>query len=287
MRWALLIGLVPSISLAGAPLIVAEMKVPQYREAVTALMHQVPDAVQVDPGQVTAEQVNNASLVVPVGQKAYTQVRSIAPSAVVVFSMVLGATSAMSTASVTGVPLEVDATGVLKLIKAISPKFRRVGVIYDSKTAQLVIDEAQKAAASVGVTIVTKSVASPVEVRDALSSLAGSIDVLWLPADPKLFPKELVSFLLGFAAERNLPLVGFLDAFTQAGALASVSPDYVDIGEQTGRLVAEILARPDGKRLPVPALRYSSGKLTLNKSTAKALGIEVPDAVIAKAKQVY
>ena len=82
------------------------------------------------------------------------------------------------------------------------------------------------------------------------------------------------------------PLIGFLDSLTQAGALASISPNYNDNGARAGKLAAEILARPDGRRIPVPPPVFAPGNLTLNLQTAKALGVTVSDKSIGAATQV-
>jgi putative ABC transport system substrate-binding protein len=201
--------------------------------------------------------------------------------------MVLGVNRASLTQTVTGVPMEPDPTETLAGIQLVRPGTTRVGLVYNPQASELFAAEAVRGAAKAGITLVTKAVTGPDQVRDAVKEIAGSVDVLWLPPDAHLFSKELFLALLSFSAERNLPLVGFLDSFTQAGALASISADYGDIGARAGRLADDILLHPESKRIPVPGMVFSPGKLSINLKTAEALGVKVPANAIAAAKQKY
>lgn len=273
-------------AVAAAPVILLEGRFPQYREAAAAAHRQLPDAQEVelqDPD--VSEKLEKASLVVAVGQKALARAREEA-SVPVVFCMVIGASRAALADHITGVPVEPDPVSVLRSIKAVVPAIRRLGVIYNPKSSELWVPEAQRAAAANGLALVTREVLSPAEVRDALDGL-GKIDALWLPADPKLYNKDLFAFLLSFCAERKLPLFGFLESFTEAGALASISPDYADVGERAGKLAAGLLARPLGKRLPVPGPVFAPGNLSLNLRTATVLGIDIPPEAITHAKRTF
>ena len=291
MRWPApalaLCALIALPARAGVPVILVEGKVPQYREAAAAARKQLDSATEVDPGDAgAAAKLADASLVVAVGHKAFAVARSKAVGTPVVFCMVLGASHGTLSTTVTGVPLESDPQVVLSQIKAIAGA-KRVGVVYNPQASEVLLEEAQRVAAGVGVTLVGKPVGAASDVTEAVKAMASSIDALWLPPDPKLFSKELFGFLLSFSAERKLPLFGFLDSFTQAGALASISPDYADIGDRAGRLAAEILARPEGRRIPVPGPVFAPGNLTINSKTAQALGITISPKALAAAKQVF
>ena len=287
-RWAVLALAMFASPAAAGPVVLSEAKVVQYREAADAARDQLTGSalLELSDPQVEA-QLAQASVIVAVGLKALTLAKAKAPNTPVVFCMVLGVGSAMLSDRVTGVPMEPDPGRTLAQIKAVNAAVARVGLIYNPAFSELYAAEARKAAAGMGVTLVTKSVGSASEVTAAAKALAGSIDALWLPPDPRLFPKEVFIFLLGFSAERSLPLVGFIDSFTQSGALMSVSADYADIGRRAGKLAHEVATAPEGKRVPVPGLVWSTGSLTINTKTAETFGVNVPAAAKGQAKQLF
>jgi putative ABC transport system substrate-binding protein len=273
---------------AGAPVVLYEPNVPPYREAADAAHGSLSGSLELDLSDPAAEaRLADAPVIVAVGKKAMSFAQARAPKTPLVFCMVLGVTRAALTPYVTGLPMEPDPATTLASIVKLRPGTSRIGLVYNPAFSELFADEAQKGAAAAGLKLVTKTVSGAAEARDAVRELAGSVDVLWLPPDAHLFGKEVFLALLSFSAERNLPLISFLDTCTQAGALASVSADYTDIGARAGRLASDIAQRPADKRIPVPGLAFSPGRLTINLKTAEALGVKVPAAAVAAAKQTY
>jgi putative ABC transport system substrate-binding protein len=291
MRTSFVVGLtlLSRLALGAGVVTVGDEKVPQYREALGGARDVVKDAALIDPGAADAAdriKKSDAAVILAVGQKALQVARSAAPSTPTVFCMVLGAAAAPSR-TVTGVKLEVAASSQLQLIKQVDPQAKRVGVIYEPKASAAFLDEALKSAGSLGLTLVARPVADAREVRSALSEISDGIDALWLTPDPRLISAEMFNFLLVFTLEHKIALFGFLDSFTQAGALASVAPDYAEIGRRAARMAADLSAKPPDARVPVPAPTSSPGVLSVNVKTARRLGVEVPDSALSKAKQVY
>ena len=76
-------------------------------------------------------------------------------------------------------------------------------------------------------------------------------------------------------------------ASARVSALASVAPDYAEIGKRAARMVAELLGKPPEQRVPVPPPSGSPGALTINLKTARQLGLEISSGVQSKARQVF
>lgn len=285
MRVALALAmLMASPALAGNAVILVEEQVAEYAQAANAAKKYLSDAKVVHPDNA-ASALPGASVVLAVGKKALQVTRQSNLTVPVVYCMMLGLGRSSLGPLETGVPLESDPANALAQMKAVVPSAKRVGVVYNPKATGDLVKDAQSAVGPIGLTLVAKAVSSASEVKDAVAAIAGQIDILWLPPDPKLYARELFTFLLSFAAERKLPLFGFLDSFTQSGALASLSSDYADIGERAGKLAADIDGRGKGANVPPPV--YAPGKLTINLNTAKALGIEVSAKAVTEAKQVF
>jgi putative ABC transport system substrate-binding protein len=86
------------------------------------------------------------------------------------------------------------------------------------------------------------------------------------------------------ARSNSLPAVSTLQAFARAGGLASYGTDFAQIFHDAGVYVARILKGERPADLPV--VLPTKFALTINVGTAKALGIIVPPAVLARADEV-
>jgi putative tryptophan/tyrosine transport system substrate-binding protein len=286
-------GLVPLLllaapALAETPVIVTEASVAQFRQAANAAKKHLPGAIEVDPSDPNlGARLAGASVILAVGQNSLAATRRTAPTKPVVFCVVLGMSDALLARNVTGVSLEADPATVLSHMISLHPGLKRLGVIFNPQTnARLMVDMRARAQAH-GLELVAAGVSSPSAVKAVYGSMAQRVDAVWLAPDAGLFNREIFRYLLGRTAERRIPLYGFLDSFTEEGALASFAPDYEDIGERAGRMAQQISARDPAQRVPVPEPTYAPGRLSINVKTARALGIEVPDAALTRARHVY
>lgn len=284
----LLTVLVPSIGTAAGAgvLILTDGRVAQYREALDAARDTLREATVVDLSEPdAAAKAGKAVVILAIGQRAAQLAQSSAPSVPIVTCMVLG--GATGSRNVTGLRMEVSPDAQLGSFRRVHANMKRVGVIYQPRASAAYLAEAERIAGGLGITLTARPVNDAREVRSAITELAGNIDALWLFPDPQLITPDMFNFLLVFTLERKLPLLGFLDSFTRAGALASMAPDYKAIGQRAARLAGELAARPPEARLPVPPMVGSPGTLSINLKTARQLGIDVPADVAAAANQVY
>jgi putative ABC transport system substrate-binding protein len=275
-----------SLASAGGVVMVGDARVSQYRDALGGAREVLHDPTVVDPAAAdAAEQVKRLepTVALVVGQKALQLVRAALPSTNVVYCMVLGS-AATSSRTTTGVRLEVPPANQLEQLKLVHPGAHRVGVIYQPQVSGAFLEEAVKMSGRLGITLISRPVQEAKEVRTAISEIAGGIDALWLMPDPRLISAEMFNFLLVFTLERKIALFGFSDGFTQAGALMSVAPDYPEVGRRAARMAAEAAQKPGA---PLPAATASPFGLTVNLRTARQLGVEIPQSVLSKARQIY
>ena len=166
----------------------------------------------------------------------------------------------------------------LELLKQIAPTVTRVGAAGTGQFGAI-----QSVASSFGVEL------NPVGVRDggdieraitafARSSNGGLIVTGSVPASAN---RELI---VALAARHRLPAVYFTRYFVTGGGLISYGPDYVDEFRLAAGYVDRILRGAKPEELPVQApTKY---ELVINLKTAKALGIEVPQSLLARADEV-
>ncbi len=276
---------------AAAPVVmVTEDAVPQFRDTAEGVREILPEVVSVDiaagdaAGQVKAQ---NPSVVIAVGGKAAALMKDAALSAPLVYATVLHpASKGLAGSKITGVPMEVPALHVFPRLKQLAPRVTRVGVLYDPTTSTDMVEGAVRAAADLGLAVVAKPVRDPRDLRAAAESMVATIDALWLLPDSRIMTQEVTTYLLLFASERRIPLMGFLDKMTQLGAVASFAPDFSDIGRRAGQLAKELAARPPEKRFPVPPPAFSPGALSINLRTAAQIGLSVPAGLQDAARKV-
>jgi putative ABC transport system substrate-binding protein len=173
----------------------------------------------------------------------------------------------------------------LEVLKQIAPGVKRVAVLRDPTIASGIgqFGAIQSAAPSLGME------ASPVNVRDAgeiernIAALArssnGGVVVTGSPEASR--HRDLIITL---AARHRLPAVYPYRSFVTDGGLISYGPDMVDQYRRAAGYVNRILRGEKPADLPVQApTKY---ELVINLKTAKALGLEIPAAVLARADEV-
>jgi putative ABC transport system substrate-binding protein len=173
----------------------------------------------------------------------------------------------------------------LELLKEIAPRVTRVAVLRDptqsSGTGQL--GAIQSAASQLGVEF------RPVGARDAREIERGITDFgrgsnggLIVTAGTQA--REHRELIIGLAAQHQLPAVYFNRLFVEAGGLISYGADTIDPLRRAANYVDRILKGEKPADLPVQApTKY---ELVINLKTAKALGLDIPAAVLARADEV-
>jgi len=185
-----------------------------------------------------------------------------------------------------GVSLDIPVQMQLARYKALVPTLKTLGVIYDPTKTGAMVAEARSTAATLGFQLLGAPVSTPKEVPAALRSLLGKIDALWMVPDDTVVTPESFKFLLLTAFENNLPFVTVSDIFVEAGALASLSPDYTDVGRQGCQLATDL---GSGRLRLAEAMVVPPAKvnLAINLKTASKIGLTLPSEIIQSANKVY
>ena len=172
----------------------------------------------------------------------------------------------------------------LELLKEIAPGVTRAAVLRDPAIASGIgqFGAVQAVAPSLGVELSPIDVRAAPEIERALTAFAGiengGLVVTGSPSST--LHRELI---IALAARHKLPAV-YWQRFVTAGGLMSYGPDLLDQYRRAAGYVDRILKGEKPADLPVQApTKY---ELVINLKTAKALGLTVPPALLARADEV-
>ena len=173
----------------------------------------------------------------------------------------------------------------LELLKQIAPGMTRAAVLRDSAIAQGIgqFGAIQSVAPSVGVELRPVDVRDTTEIERAITAFARSANggMIVTGSGSAIVHRELIITL---AYRHKLPAVYFARDFVIRGGLISYGPDPADPHRRAAGYVDRILKGEKPADLPVQApTKYET---VLNLKTAKALGLEIPQSVLARADEV-
>jgi ABC-type uncharacterized transport system substrate-binding protein len=173
----------------------------------------------------------------------------------------------------------------LELLKQIAPGVTRAAVIRDPAIIAGIGQwgAIQTAAPAIGVEVSPVNVRDAGEIERALAAFARSSNGGLIVTGSALagVHRDLIVTL---AARHKLPAVYTWRVFVTSGGLISYGPDFIDQHRQAAGYVDRILKGEKPADLPVQApTKY---ELVINLKTAKALGLEVPPTLLARADEV-
>src|SRR5262249_39889991 len=173
----------------------------------------------------------------------------------------------------------------LELLKQIAPKVTRAAVLRDPANPSGIgmFGAIQGAAPSFGIEISPIGVDDAAQIERGITAFArasnGGLIVLAQPTT--LVHRDLI---IKFAAQHRLPAVYTSRLFAAGGGLISYGPDILDQYRGAAAYVDRILKSAKPADLPVQAPPMY--ELVINLNPAKALGLEVPATLLARADEV-
>jgi putative ABC transport system substrate-binding protein len=173
----------------------------------------------------------------------------------------------------------------LELLKEIAPRLTRAAVLRDSANPAAIgqFGAIQAMAASLGVELRPIDIRDASEIESAVGAFANSANG-GLIVTPSASTWVHYDLIITLAARHKLPAVYFSRDNVTGGGLISYGPDPVDQFRRAAQYVDRILKGAKPAELPVQA--PTKFELVINLKTAKALGIDVPPSLLARADEV-
>jgi putative tryptophan/tyrosine transport system substrate-binding protein len=163
----------------------------------------------------------------------------------------------------------------LDLIKMFVPKTKRIGVLYNTSeiNSEVQVNQLKEYAQKNNYEVVPVGITSTNEVNQAISSLLGKIDVLYVPTDNLVV--SAMPIIVQKTLEKKIPVIASESGSVEAGALATQGIDYYKLGYKTGEMAAKVLKGEDISKMSIA--RAEETQIIVNEDSLKALSIEKID----------
>jgi putative ABC transport system substrate-binding protein len=174
----------------------------------------------------------------------------------------------------------------LGLLRELVPRANRVAVLVnpaDATRTESVVRDAQMAARDIGLQVLVVNASTIQEIDTAFEAFGRErVDALFVGPDA-FFNRRRVQLAI-MATRYAIPAAYGVRDYTEAGGLMSYGTSLADSRRQVGGYVGRILsgARP----ADLPVLQPTKFELVINLSPAKALGLEIPSTLLARADEV-
>jgi putative tryptophan/tyrosine transport system substrate-binding protein len=178
-----------------------------------------------------------------------------------------------------------DAAGKrLELLRQLVPGLRRLAVLSDigNPFTEREKGEVQRAARTLGLELATVDIRRAEDIDSAFQGLQLHAQALYVPAVPLFFANRARINSLALAV--RLPTMHLVREYVEAGGLMCYGPNWPDMWRQAADLVDKILR--GAKPADIPVQQPTKFDLVVNLRTAKALGLNIPDKLLALADEV-
>ena len=172
----------------------------------------------------------------------------------------------------------------LELLREAIPQLRRLGILFNADNTQPVLEmgETQAEARRLGLEIAPLAIRRADDIEPTFQNLKVRADALYVAVDQLMVANR--ARILTLALAERLPTIFSERDFVKAGAFMSYGPNYSDLFRHSADYVDKILHGTKPGDIPVE--QPTKFELVINLSTAKALGVTIPPALLTRADDV-
>lgn len=190
--------------------------------------------------------------------------------------------------NVTGVSDLIDVENDLRLLKALGPEIRRVGLIYNAgeANAEELKDQTLAAAPGVGVEIVLAVATTTAEVQLAAQSLVDRVDAFFVTTDNTVV--SAIDSVVAVAEASGIPFLVADPTSLPFGPVIAAGFDYYALGVATSTVVKQVLdGTPPSEILPIAYSDVEPEQVWLNLDAAVKINLVLSQELIDLANGIY
>jgi putative ABC transport system substrate-binding protein len=232
-------------------------------------------------------------VIVTYGQPAAVAAKQAASGTPMVFTLVgdplgtgLVANLAHPGGNVTGLSTQYpDIAGKrLQLLRDAVPSLRRLAIMGNAGEPSIAVEmrELNAMARALGLEAAIAEIRRAEDIVPAFDVFKGHADALYVRADPLMLSNLVRINTLSLAA--RLPTMHGSREYVQAGGLISYGPHFPDLFRRVAEYVDKILR--GAKPADIPVEQPTRFEVVVNLTTAKALGLEIPESFLLRADEV-
>lgn len=189
-------------------------------------------------------------------------------------------------ANITGTSDKLAISKILDFAQTLKPEIKTLGYLYNTGEDNSVscLKEVKEYCESKGIKVVEAAATNTSEVQEAAQKLADQCDAVFSPND------NTIAGAMGTVTEvmnkAKIPMFVGADSMVHDGGFATVGIEYTDLGKETANMVAQILSgEKKASEIPVKVFNEDLSNY-INKSTAEAIGITIPEDVLNNEKTI-
>ena len=253
----------------------AEARTERYSEIATELANRKVDVI-----------VTWASAPVLAAKRATTTIPIVFAAQMDPVGAGVVASLARPGGNVTGMSIQqTDTAGKrIELLREVVPRLARLAVMANSGAPGAMIEmrEVATTARTLGLEVIPIEVSQAGEVFSSIESIRDRADALYVATDPLIFSNRIA--INEMAQRQRTPTIYGSREYVDAGALMSYGPNWIDLFRHAAEQVDKILRGT--KPADIPVQQPTKFDLVVNLRTAKALGLEIPPSLLARADDV-
>jgi putative tryptophan/tyrosine transport system substrate-binding protein len=172
----------------------------------------------------------------------------------------------------------------LELLREITPDLRRLAILSNiaSPIGVLEMREVQAAARTLTLEVLSLEIRRGEDIASAFESLKGRAQALYVVAEPLVGSNRVRINTLALGA--RLPTLHGLREYVEAGGLMSYGPNAPDLFRRSANIVDKILR--GAKPSDIPVEQPTKFDLVINLTTAKTVGLTIPESFLLRADEV-